>query len=152
MTPSPHNQTIDGPITILYVEDNPGDVRLTQEAFKTTDYESTFHIATDGNEAIDFLTQQVTGDALPDIVLLDLNLPGLDGCDVLDTIRDDPQLKRLPVLMLTSSEAEEDVARCYKASANAYITKPSGPDEFASMVQSIEEFWFEWVHLPPMPS
>lgn len=88
--------------------------------------------------------------SLPTLALIDLNLPGMDGCEVLGTIRDDPQLQCLPVIILTSSTARDDVVRCYNANANAYLTKPTTPDEFISLVTAIERFWFEKVQLPPI--
>lgn len=140
------------PIDILLVEDNPGDVRLIQEAFKTTDRETTLHAITDGDDAMEFLTQQTTEDSLPDLVLLDLNLPGKSGCEILRTIRDEPQLQHLPVIMLTSSRANEDVTRCYETGANAYLTKPDDMAAFSSLVETVERFWFERARLPPVPA
>jgi CheY-like chemotaxis protein len=144
----------DEPLKILLVEDNPGDVRLTQEAFKTTERETTLRILTTGDDAVDFLTPRGSHEmsTRPDLVLLDLNLPGKDGCEVLETIRNTSTIHHLPVIMLTSSTADEDIAKCYTACANAYLTKPTDPDEFAEVVDAIEQFWFEQVQLPPVPA
>lgn len=127
-----------------------GDIRLTQEAIKATDREVTLQAITHGDDAVEFF-QQPTEGSLPDLVLLDLNLPGQDGCEVLETIRGDSRLKLLPVIMLTRSEADEDIARCYDAQANAYLTKPTDPVEFRSLVERLEQFWFEQARLPPLP-
>ncbi|WP_459190943.1 response regulator [Halosimplex sp. J119] len=147
--PDPDNSST--PADILLVEDNPGDVRLTQEAFKEGQIHNTLHVVTDGVEATDFLYRR--GDHAdaprPDVVLLDLNLPRKNGDEVLDEIRDDPELERLPVIVLTSSKAEEDVVQSYELQANAYLTKPVDPTEFIETVQSIQEFWLEVVRLPP---
>jgi len=136
---------------ILLVEDNPGDVRLTEEAFEEGQICNELHVVTDGVEALDFLYQRGEhGDApQPDIVLLDLNLPRKNGDEVLEEIEDDPDLSCLPVVVLTSSTAEEDVVRSYELRANAYLTKPVDPDEFIEVVQSLQEFWLSVVRLPP---
>ncbi|WP_415382461.1 response regulator [Halosimplex sp. TS25] len=139
------------PADILLVEDNPGDVRLTREAFRDGHIRNALHVVTDGVEALDFLRQR--GDHAdaprPDVVLLDLNLPRKNGDEVLDEIRDDPELERLPVVVLTSSKAQEDVVESYELQANAYLTKPVDPSEFIETVQSIQEFWLCVVRLPP---
>ncbi|MFP8951855.1 response regulator [Natrialbaceae archaeon A-arb3/5] len=139
------------PIEILVAEDNPGDVRLIKKAFDDIDRETTLHIVSDGYGAISYLNQQAATEpvSLPDLALLDLNLPGKDGCEVLETIRDDPQLKPLTVIILTSSDNSEDITRCYNAHANAYITKPVNPDSFMSMIASLEQFWFTYAARPP---
>ncbi|MCU4740546.1 response regulator [Halobacteria archaeon AArc-m2/3/4] len=149
-TPRPSDELID----ILLVEDNPGDVRLVREAFAEADFEVSLHTIANGDDAVEFLTAKTTDEpvSVPDLVLLDLNLPGRDGCAVLEAIREDSQLACLPVIMLTSSSAEEDIARCYGASVNAYLTKPTAPDEFVSLIEILESFWFERVRLPPIPS
>ncbi|MFC7142515.1 response regulator [Halosimplex aquaticum] len=145
-----HDRSGD-PADILLVEDNPGDVRLTQEAFKEGQIRNTLHVVTDGVEALDFLRRR--GDhadaPLPDIVLLDLNLPRKNGDEVLDEIRSDPDLEYLPVIVLTSSEAQEDVVQSYELQANAYLTKPVDPSEFIETVRSIQQFWLSVVRLPP---
>ena len=140
----------DEPIEILLVEDNPGDVRLTREAFRATDRETTFEVVTDGERAVEFVSRS-SDRSLPDLVLVDLNLPGRNGCAVIEAIREDPQLGCLPVIVLTSSRDEEDVARSYDARANAYLTKPTDPAEFVALARRIEEFWFDRARLPPVP-
>lgn len=147
---SSHQSSTNNEINILLVEDNPGDIRLTREAFKAAEQEIALQTVTNGDDAVEFL-QQSSDNELPNLILLDLNLPGRDGCEVLEVIRDDPRLKPLPVLMLTSSETEEDIARCYDARANAYLTKPTDPAEFISVVDAFERFWIERVRLPPIP-
>lgn len=138
------------PADILLVEDNPGDVRLTREAFEDGGIDNTLHVATDGVEALDFLHRrgEYEDAPRPDIVLLDLNLPRKDGDEVLDEIRDDPTLERIPVIILTSSRAEEDVARSYDLRANAFLTKPVDPSEFIGVIQSFQQFWLSIVRLP----
>lgn len=137
------------PLEILLVEDNPGDIRLVQEAIKTTNYDINHNVVTDGNTAVEVLLQTEPKDSLPDLVLLDLNLPGRDGCAVLNAIREDSIVQMLPVLMLSSSSTEADIARCYEAEANAYLTKPSTLHELCEIMKEVEEFWFEKAHLPP---
>ena len=139
------------PIDVLLVEDNPGDVRLTEEAFNEGRINNTLHVATTGEEAMEFLHQrgEYADAPHPDIVLLDLNLPRKDGDEVLEEIRADPDLKQLPVIILTSSAAEEDVVRSYELNANAYLTKPVNPAEFMEVVRSFQEFWLSVVRLPP---
>lgn len=140
----------DDPLEILLVEDNPGDVRLVQEAIKTTDHDTTVTVETTGDAAVESLLQSSPDDPRPDLLLLDLNLPGRDGCAVLDAIRDDSTVQTLPVLMLSSSSTDDDISRCYDAKANAYLTKPGNLTELTSMMQSVEDFWFEKAHLPPV--
>lgn len=137
---------------ILLVEDNPGDIRLTQEAFKSSQIGNTLHVVTDGVEALDFLHQRgAHADApRPGIILLDLNLPRQDGEDTLESIKtSSPDLSRIPVIILTSSKAESDVARSYDLQANAYLTKPIDADEFVRTVERFKDFWLEDVELPP---
>ncbi|RKD85238.1 response regulator [Halopiger aswanensis] len=134
---------------ILLVEDNPGDVRLIREAFRDAEFHAVIHTAIDGVEAIEFLTDEES--PCPDLVLLDLNLPRKDGFDVLEEIRNDPELQRVPVLVLTSSTAREDVVSSYEEQANAYLTKPNNPEEFMELAQAVEEFWIDHVRLPPCP-
>ena len=140
------------PVDILVIEDNPGDVRLTEEAFKEAEISCELHVASDGEEALDFLYQRCGYESAvrPDVVLLDLNLPKVDGLSVLEEIGTDPLLRRIPVVVLTSSEAPEDIAKAYELRVNAYLTKPNTPDEFVSLVQTLEAFWFGLVKLPPL--
>ena len=138
-------------VDILLVEDNPGDVRLTREAFKDGQICNDLHVVTDGVEALDFLYQR--GDyadaPFPDLILLDLNLPRKNGDEVLEEINDDPDLARIPVIVLTSSGAQEDVVQSYDLQANAYLTKPVDPSAFVEVVQSFKSFWLSVVRLPP---
>ncbi len=138
------------PIEILMIEDNPGDVRLTQEALKENKMYNRLHVVRDGVEAMAFLRQEGRyADApRPDLILLDLNLPKKDGREVLAEIKADEDLKRIPVVILTSSQAEEDVLRTYNLHANCYVTKPVDLDQFIRVVKSIEEFWLTIVKLP----
>lgn len=138
------------PIEILLVEDNPGDVRLTREALKEGKVLNHLHVVDNGEDAVAFLRQRGDfDDAIrPDLVLLDLNLPRKTGHEVLEDIKGDPELRRIPIVVLTSSEAETDIARSYDRYANAYITKPVDLDQFISVVRSVEDFWLEVVRLP----
>jgi len=138
------------PIEILLVEDNPGDVRLTEEALKDGKVANNLHVVSDGVEAIRFLRRGAGyEDAVrPDLVLLDLNLPRKDGREVLEEIKQDEDLKRIPVVVLTTSRSEEDVLRSYGLHANCYLTKPVDFDSFLGVVQSIEGFWLTVVRLP----
>ena len=137
-------------VEILLVEDNPGDARLTLEAFKEGKVLNNITIMGDGVEALAYLRRQgnYSGAVQPDIILLDLNLPKMDGREVLAEIKADEQLKKIPVVVLTTSEAEEDVARAYSSHANCYITKPVELEEFLNVVQSIDSFWLSLVKLP----
>ncbi len=136
---------------ILLVEDNPGDVRLTEEAFREGQIKNTLHVVNDGVDALEFLRQrgEYADAPRPDIVLLDLNLPRKDGDEVLDAIRDDADLEALPVVVLTSSEAQEDIVQSYELKANAFLTKPVDPEEFIEVVRTFQEFWLSVVRLPP---
>lgn len=138
------------PIDILLVEDNPGDARLTREAFDEGRTENTLHTVSDGVTALDFLYQR--GDYAdaprPEIVLLDLNLPRKNGDEVLKEVKDDPNLRHIPIIILTSSESEEDIVKSYGHYANAYLTKPVDPFEFIDMINRFEEFWFSITRLP----
>ena len=139
------------PVEILLVEDNPGDVRLTQEAFKESKILNNLSVAMDGEEAMAFLRREGEyGTApCPDLILLDLNLPKKDGREVLAEIKSDERLRQIPVVVLTISKAEEDIVRSYNLSANCYITKPIDFDQFISVVPSIGDFWLRAVKLPP---
>ncbi|HEY5292013.1 MAG TPA: response regulator [Burkholderiales bacterium] len=144
------DSTRASPVEILLVEDNPGDVRLTKEALKEGKVYSTLHWAKDGVEALEFLRHQgkFAGVPRPDIILLDLNLPKKDGREVLSEIKNDDDLKRIPVVILTTSKAEEDVLRSYQLHANCYVTKPVDLEKFIVVVQSIDKFWLTVVTLP----
>lgn len=137
-------------IEILLVEDNPGDIRLAQEAFKESNVCNNLHVVEDGREAIDFLRKKgkYADTPRPDIILLDLNLPVIDGRDVLAEIKEDKSLRSVPVLVLTTSRAEEDVIKSYNMHANCFITKPVDMERFIEVVKTIEEFWFNIVKLP----
>lgn len=139
------------PIEILLVEDSPGDVRLTIEALKEGKVHNNLHVVRDGVEAMKFLSKEgeYSGVPHPDLILLDLNLPKKDGREVLKEIKSDSRLKRIPVVILTISSAEEDILKTYNLHANCYITKPVDLDQFIKVVKSIEDFWLEIVRLPP---
>ena len=138
------------PIEILLAEDNPGDVRLTQEAFKEGDMLINLHVAADGVEATEFLKKEGNyADApSPDLILLDLNMPRKNGREVLEEIKADEKLRRIPVVVLTTSQAEEDIIRSYDLHANCFITKPVDMDQFIEVIRLIEGFWFSVVKLP----
>ncbi len=137
-------------IEILLVEDNPGDVRLTQEALREGKIRNSLHVVEDGEAAMAFVRRE--GDYAdmprPDLILLDLNLPKMDGREVLAQIKADPDLKRIPVVVLTTSQAEEDVLKVYNLNANCYITKPVDFEQFIKVVSAVEEFWLTIVRLP----
>jgi chemotaxis family two-component system response regulator Rcp1 len=139
------------PIEILLVEDNPGDVRLTIEGLKEAKVYNNLHVAQDGIEALRFLRQEGPhSDApRPDMILLDLNLPRKDGREVLAEIKADEALKRIPVIVLTTSQDEEDIFKTYDLHANCYITKPLDFEQFMHVVQSVEDFWLSVVTFPP---
>ncbi len=139
------------PVEILMVEDNPGTVRLTQEVMRESKVRNTMHVVHDGVEALAFMRQQgrYATAPRPDLVLLDLNLPRKDGRETLSEMKSDEDLRRIPVVILTSSRSEEDVLRAYNLHANCYLTKPIGLEDFVKIVKSIESFWIEVVTLPP---
>jgi two-component system, chemotaxis family, response regulator Rcp1 len=139
------------PIEILLVEDNPGDARLTREALALSRIRNHLHLTRDGEEAMAFLRHEAPFQDAPnpDLVLLDLNLPRRDGREVLEDIKKDPALKHIPVVVLTSSQAEEDILRTYRLHANCFITKPADLEHLTQVVQGIEQFWFTLVRLPP---
>jgi chemotaxis family two-component system response regulator Rcp1 len=137
-------------IEVLLVEDSPGDVRLTREAFQDANPSVRLHVASDGVEAMAFLRQE--GDHIdaprPDFILLDLNLPKMDGREVLAHIKEDPSFKAIPTVILTTSDAEADIVRSYQLQANAYLSKPVQLNAFESLVKSISDFWLTRVRLP----
>ncbi len=137
-------------IEILLVEDNPGDIRLTQEVLKEGKIHNHLNVVEDGEQAIAFLNhvEPYTVAPLPDLILLDLNLPQRNGLEVLRMIKTDEKLKHIPVIIFTTSEAEEDVAGAYDLYANCYITKPIELEQFIKSIQSIEDFWLTLVKLP----
>lgn len=145
-----HASSSGHPIEILLVEDNPGDVRLTREALDEKKICNNLHVVNDGVKAMDFLLRRPPfADApRPDLVLLDLNLPRKDGREVLAEIKNNDGLKAIPVVILTTSKAEEDIIRTYNLHANCYITKPVDLDQFLTVVESIEDFWLTIVKLP----
>ena len=146
-----NTNTSGRPIEILLVEDNPGDARLTMEALRDTKVSNNVSVVEDGVEALAFLRRQGAhaGAPRPDIVLLDLNLPKKDGREVLAEIKADEDLKKIPVVILTTSESDEDILKAYSLHANCYVRKPVDLDQFIKVVQSIEDFWFTIVKLPP---
>lgn len=137
-------------VKILLVEDNPGDVRLTMEAFKDGKICNHLDVVMDGEEALAFLRREgkYADESLPNLILLDLNLPKKDGREVLMDIKNDKELKRIPVVVLTTSVAEKDILKTYDLHANCYITKPVDFDQFITVVKSIEDFWLTIVKLP----
>lgn len=140
-------------IDVLLVEDDPGDELMTREAFEFNKVGNTLHVVRDGEEALDFLYRRgAHAEAVrPDLILLDLNLPKYDGRQVLETIKNDPDLADIPVVILTTSGAEEDIVRSYKLHANAYVTKPVDLDQFIAAVRQIDEFFVQVVRLPSRP-
>lgn len=143
--------TIMDSIDILVVEDNPGDARLIKEVLNDNKFYSSLYIVNDGVEAMEFLHNQGKFSSVPkpDIIILDLNLPKRDGREVLAEIKSDNELKHIPIVIMTISQAEEDILKTYKLHANCYITKPIDLNEFIKVVKSIEDFWFSIVKLPP---
>jgi len=139
------------PIDILLVEDNPADVRLTVETLKQEKIYGNIHVVSDGEEALAFLRKQgkFSKAVRPDLILLDLNLPKIDGREVLKEVKSDDALKSIPVVVLTSSKAEEDICKSYMLHANCYITKPVDLNQFAKVARSVNEFWLTMVKLPP---
>jgi chemotaxis family two-component system response regulator Rcp1 len=137
-------------IEILLVEDNPGDVRLIQEALRDGKVWNNPHVVSDGEAALDFVYRRgaYADKPRPDLVLLDLNLPKKDGREVLAVIKGDPDLRRIPVVVLTTSKEEEDVLRAYNLAANCYVAKPVEFDEFMKVIRMIEDFWLTIVALP----
>jgi CheY-like chemotaxis protein len=139
------------PVEILLAEDNPGDAKLTRKALEQGNVINNLHVVTDGVEAVAYLRQEgeYADKPRPDLMLLDLNMPRKDGRGVLADIKDDEDLRRIPVVVMTSSEAEEDIVQSYDLHANAYLTKPIDFDGFIDVVQRIEDFWLTVVKMPP---
>ena len=138
------------PVDILLVEDNPGDVRLTREALREGKVRNNLHCVMDGVEALTFLRREAhfSDSPRPDLILLDLNLPRKDGRQVLAEVKSDPRLRQIPVVVMTTSKADEDVIRSYDLHANCYIPKPLDLDHFIQVIQGIEDFWLTIVKLP----
>jgi len=139
------------PVEILLAEDNPGDAKLTKKAFEQGKILNNLHIVEDGVAALEFLRKdgEYRDKPRPDLVLLDLNMPRKDGWEVLEEIKDEPDLAPIPVIVLTSSEAEEDIVKSYELQANAYLTKPVDFKGFMEIVNGFEEFWLSVVKMPP---
>ncbi|MEM1324099.1 MAG: response regulator [Bacteroidota bacterium] len=140
------------PVNILLIEDNPGDVRLTQEAFKEGQIAIDLNVVMDGVEAIKYLRRQDQYESAvtPDLILLDLNLPKRDGREVLQEIKTDQNLKRIPVVVLTTSNAEQDILKSYNLHVNCYLNKPVDFDKFFDIIQKIQDFWLDTAILPTM--
>jgi CheY-like chemotaxis protein len=139
-----------GPVEILLVEDNPGDARLVKEALKESKINNTLHHVVDGEQALEFLHHKGEYDKapVPDMILLDLNLPKIDGRQVLENIKSDDTLSRIPVAVLSMSQSDEDILKSYDLNANCYISKPVDFEQFVKVVHEIGEFWFSIVQLP----
>jgi len=137
-------------IEILLVEDNPADVELTRESLKDSGIVNSLHVTYDGEEALRFLRKEgeFSDKPAPDLIFLDLNLPKVDGREVLREVKDDPVLRKIPVVVLTSSQADEDIVRTYDLHANCFVSKPLDLDQFTTVVKKIEDFWFGIVRLP----
>ena len=137
-------------LQVLLVEDNEGDVRLIKEAFSESKIDKTFSVARDGEEALNYLYARgkYADRTKPDIILLDINLPKKNGFEILESINNDPVLKKIPVIMLSSSSSEEHVTKSYDLNANCYVTKPVDFDEYTQAVKIIEDFWFQMAKLP----
>ena len=139
------------PVEVLLVEDDPGDVLLTEETLLESKIQTNLHVVGDGVEALAFLRKEGEYATVPrpDLILLDLNMPRKDGREVLAEVKEDPDLKTIPVAVLTTSSQDEDILKSYQLHANCYITKPVGLEQFSTVVQSLEDFWFAIVKLPP---
>lgn len=140
----------EAPVNLLLVEDNPGDIRIAEEAFRQCSRSIALHVVRDGEAAMDFLHQRGAYARSPNVnmILLDLNLPKKDGREVLAEIKADPLLRRIPVAILTTSSAEEDIQRSYDQHANCYLTKPVSFEKFVSLIRSLQSFWFGSAMLP----
>ena len=149
LTAESMSKCFEEPVEILLVEDNPGDVRLVEVALRDLSIDTELDVATDGTQALETLSRRLRDDSIPDLVLLDLNLPRMGGFEFLEEVQDQSALARIPILVLTSSNACEDVVESYERAANAYLTKPTDPDEYIEMVETVADFWFEQVALPP---
>jgi CheY-like chemotaxis protein len=138
-------------VRILLVEDNPADVRLTREALKHAKVRNEISVAQDGEEALEFLRREGRHAQAkrPDVVLLDLNLPRKGGLEVLREVKEDAELRRIPIVIITSSKAEQDIVKSYNLHANCYVTKPVDLEQFLEVVRSVEDFWLSIVRLPP---
>jgi CheY-like chemotaxis protein len=138
------------PIDVLLIEDDPGDILITREAFEHHKIHNTLHVARDGQEGLDYLYQRGAheGAQRPDLILMDLNLPKYDGRQLLEQIKSNPDLCHIPLVVLTTSAAEEDILRSYRLHANAYVTKPVGFEEFMNVIRQIDEFFVQVVRLP----
>jgi len=145
------NDSTGEPAEILLAEDNPGDVKLTRKALQSGNIRSNLHVVKDGVEVMKFLRQEgeYADEPRPELILLDLNMPKKDGRQVMTEMEDEPELRRIPVVVLTSSDAEEDIVQSYELNANAYLTKPVDFDGFVDIVERLEHFWFEVVKMPP---
>jgi CheY-like chemotaxis protein len=141
----------DRPIVVLLIEDDPGDELITREVFEHNKINNTLNVARDGEEGLDYIYQRGAhrDAARPDLILLDLNLPKYDGRQLLQKVKSDPDLCHIPIVVLTTSSAEEDILRSYKLHANAYVTKPVDLDQFMNAVRQIDEFFIQVVRLPP---
>ena len=146
-----NTNSMGSPVEILLVEDSPGDARLAREGLSECRIHNNLHIADDGVKAMAFLRRQAeyARAPRPDLVLLDLNLPRKDGREVLREVKEDEKLRTIPVVVLTTSKADEDILKSYSLHANCYVTKPMGLQQFLDVVRSIEDFWFTIVKLPP---
>jgi CheY-like chemotaxis protein len=142
---------VNGSIDILLIEDNEGDAHLTREALKRARVRNRVHTTSDGVEAMQFLRQEGTfaDSPRPDLILLDLNLPNMDGREVLEAIKADPTLKMIPIVVVTSSAAEQDIVKSYNLNANCYVTKPVDLQQFLRVIGSVGDFWLDIVKLPP---
>jgi CheY-like chemotaxis protein len=145
-------KTVDRPVEILLVEDNPGDVRLVRKFLEGSRVPSRVRNLADGIQALGYLRREPPSvdEPRPDLILLDLDLPGKDGRQVLAEIKSDPELKSIPVVVLTSSQGRHDIADCYERHANGYVTKPMDLDEFEAVMRSIESFWLATARLPSL--